>query len=79
MLEATAPGKLALSLRVPPSPANPQGLVVWVNGANVLRHDVAHGHVKEHEELVVDLVAGRNSLGVETGTQLVFNKPECQY
>jgi hypothetical protein len=68
LLEAAAPGKLALSLTVPPTPGNPQGLVVWVNGANVLRHDVAHGHVKEREELVVNLVAGRTALLVRVNS-----------
>jgi len=62
VLEAAAPGKLALSLSVPKVPASPHGIAAWVNGANVLRHDVAHGLVKEHEELIVNLVAGKNTL-----------------
>jgi hypothetical protein len=68
VLEAAAPGKLALSLSVPKVPASPHGIAAWLNGANVLRHDVAHGHVKEHEELIVHLVAGKNTLLVRANT-----------
>ena len=68
VLEAAAPGKLALSLSVPKVPASPHGIAAWLNGANVLRHDVAHGLVKEHEELIVHLVAGKNTLLVRANT-----------
>ena len=68
VLEAAAPGKLALSLSVPKVPATPHGIAAWVNGANVLRHDVAHGLVKEHEELTVNLVAGKNTLLIRANT-----------
>lgn len=68
VLEAAAPGKLALSLSVPKVPPSPHGMVAWVNGTNVLRHDVAHGLVKEHEELTVNLVAGKNTLLVRANT-----------
>lgn len=72
VLEAAAPGKLALLLSVPICPADPHGMAVWVNGANVLRQEIAHpeGPVKEHEELVVNLVAGRNALLVRTNTSI---------
>ncbi|NDB75291.1 MAG: hypothetical protein EB141_06540 [Verrucomicrobia bacterium] len=68
VLEASAPGKLALSLSVPKVPASPHGIAAWVNGTNVLRHDVAHGLVKEHEELIVNLIAGKNTLLVRANT-----------
>lgn len=68
VLEAAAPGKLALSLSVPKVPASPHGIAAWLNGTNVLRHDVAHGLVKEHEELLVNLVAGKNTLLVRANT-----------
>lgn len=68
VLEAEAPGRLALSLSVPKVPATPHGIAAWVNGTNVLRHDVAHGLVKEHEELTVNLVAGKNTLLIRANT-----------
>lgn len=68
VLEAEAPGRLALSLSVPKVPASPHGIAAWVNGATVLRHDVAHGLVKEHEELTVNLVAGKNTLLIRANT-----------
>ncbi|NBV21838.1 MAG: hypothetical protein EBS05_07945 [Proteobacteria bacterium] len=68
VLEAAAPGRLALSLSVPKVPASPHGIAAWLNGANVFRHDVAHGLVKEHEELIVHLVAGKNTLLVRANT-----------
>ncbi len=73
VLEAAAPGRLALSLSVSECPGNPRGLVVWVNGATVLRHDVAHGPVNKHEELVVNLVAGKNTLLVRTNNTIPEN------
>jgi hypothetical protein len=70
VLEAAAPGKLALSLSVVADPGDVRGMAAWVNGANVLRQEIAHpeGPVKTHEELVVNLVAGRNTLLVRTNT-----------
>lgn len=62
VLEAAAPGKLALSMSIADTPGRPSGLNVFVNGKNVLRQDVHHGAHKPHEELVVDLVAGKNTL-----------------
>jgi outer membrane protein assembly factor BamB len=72
VLEAAAPGQLALALSVPICPADPHGMVVWVNGATVLRQEIAHpeGPVKAHEELVVNLVAGKNTLLVRTNTSI---------
>jgi hypothetical protein len=70
VLEAAAPGKLALSLSVVADPGDVRGMAAWVNGANVLRHEIAHPEKppKKHEELVVNLVAGRNTLLVRTNT-----------
>ena len=68
VLEAAAPGKLALSISVPKVPATPHGIAAWFNGTNVIRHDVAHGLVKAHEELTVNLVAGKNTLLVRANT-----------
>ncbi len=62
VLEAASPGRLTLSMSVADTPGRPSGLNVFVNGASVLRQDVHHGPHKPHEELVVDLVAGRNTL-----------------
>ena len=70
VLDAQAPGKLALSLSVIPPGGDVRGIWAWVNGANVLRTEVAHpeGPVKTHQELVVDLVAGKNTLLFRTNT-----------
>jgi outer membrane protein assembly factor BamB len=70
VLEAAAPGKLALSLSVVADHGDVRGMAVWVNGANVLRHEIAHPEKppKKHEELVVNLVAGKNILLVRTNT-----------
>jgi len=70
VLEAQAPGKLALSLSVIPPGGDVRGIWAWVNGANVLRTEVAHpeGPVKTHHELDVDLVAGKNTLLFRTNT-----------
>lgn len=65
VLEAKAPGKLALSLTRNKAVGDIGAMVVWVNGKNVLRQDTHHGS-PEHVELVVDLVAGKNTLLVRT-------------
>jgi hypothetical protein len=46
-------------------------MVAWVNGVNVLRQEIAHPKEppKKHEELVVDLVAGRNTLLFRTNVE----------
>jgi outer membrane protein assembly factor BamB len=70
VLEAAAPGKLALALSVAPDPGDVKGMAAWVNGANVLRQEIAHPKEppKRHEELVVNLVAGKNTLLVRANT-----------
>jgi outer membrane protein assembly factor BamB len=70
VLEAAAPGKLALALSVAPEPGDVKGMAAWVNGANVLRQEIAHPKEppKPHEELVVNLVAGKNTLLVRANT-----------
>ena len=61
VLEAAAPGKLALSLTPRDRGGEVAALAVWVNGRNILRHD-AHEKNPAHWDLVVDLAKGRNSL-----------------
>jgi hypothetical protein len=65
VLEAKAPGRLALSLTRNKAVGDVGAIAAWVNGKNVLRQDTHH-ESPEHVELVVDLVAGRNALLVRT-------------
>jgi len=61
VLEAAVPGKVALSLTSVDRGVEVVALAVWINGRNILRRD-AHEKNPVHEDLVVDLAKGRNTL-----------------